>query len=401
LKLGFSATTFGLHFRTALVFGAALFRKWSFPTMPEVVELREVTDRRDAIHRAVQRLSSGDLVVLPSEAGYVLAGAALVEGSGSRLSQAGGTLTLLLRAAEEATDFLPYLSPVGVRFAKRCWPGPLVLLAPANATNGFVAALPESTQSLLVRDGQMSVRVSSHPVLSEIAKLSRGPLLVRDIETPTQTTDFSSLLWGQAALVVKVNSAAESSSKPPAESLTTIVQIDSRGGWTAERIGATPENRLQVAACELILFCCTGNTCRSPMAESLCRHLLCERLKCSPSELTKRGYLIASAGLAAHYGSPASRESVEMMRRRGLDLKAHSSQPLTDRLIEHADRCYTLTNGHRAAILDNHPELSGRVQVLARDGSDISDPIGGGIDDYAACAASIEQHLKKVIDEIA
>ena len=51
--------------------------------MPEVVELREVTDRRDVIHRAVQCLSSGELVALPSEAGYVLAGAALVE-SGTR-----------------------------------------------------------------------------------------------------------------------------------------------------------------------------------------------------------------------------------------------------------------------------------------------------------------------------
>lgn len=369
--------------------------------MPDVVELRDVTDRRDVIHRAVQSLSCGELVALPSEAGYVLTGAALAEGTGVHFGNPTGETTLLLRAADEAIDFLPSLPTVGIRFAKRCWPGPLILRAPASAANGFVTALPENNQSVVVVDGRMSLRVSSHPVLSEVAKLARGPLLLREIDAPIKNADFTATPWAQATLVVTENSATDSQAKTSAEDQTTIVQVDSNGGWTIERIGATPENRLQVAACELILFCCTGNTCRSPMAESLFRHLLCERLKCSPSELTKRGYLIASAGLAADYGSPASRESIEMMRRRGLDLKNHTSQPLTDRLIEHADRCYTLTNGHRAAILDAHPEMSDRVQVLARDGSDISDPFGGGIDDYAACAASIEQHITKILNEFA
>ena len=89
-----------------------------------------------------------------------------------------------------------------------------------------------------------------------------------------------------------------------------------------------------------------------------------------------------------------------MMRRRGVDLRGHASQPFTDRLLEQADRCYTMTNQHRHLILANHPETAGRVQVLARDGTDISDPIGGGWDHYAASAGSIEQHLAKILDEV-
>ena len=364
--------------------------------MPEVVELREVTDRRDVIHHAVQRLSLGDLVALPSEAGYVLAGAALVEAAGRRFQACGEVATLLLRAADEVSDFLPQLPKAGLRIARRCWPGPLVLRAPAATTNGCVAALPEGSRAAVISNGQMAVRVSSHPVLSEVAKLARGPLLIREIEPSARPLDFAVAPWSDAALVVKDNVAAESN----ADARTSIVQFSSQGEWTAERIGATPENRLQVAACELILFCCTGNTCRSPMAESLFRHLLAQRLKCSPDDLTKRGYLVASAGLAADYGSPASHESVEMMKRRGLDLRSHTSQPLTDRLIEQVDRCYTMTNGHRAAILDSHSDLADRVQTLARDGKDISDPIGAGLHEYAACAASIEQHLVRILDDI-
>lgn len=368
--------------------------------MLEVVELREVTDRRDIIHRAVQRLSSGEVVALPSEAGYVLAGAALVEGTGTRLQNGG--LTLLLQAAEEVADFLPHLPPVGLRIAKRCWPGPLVLNAPAKVSDGFVVALPESSRAALLAGERLSVRVSSHPVLSEVAKLSRGPLLVREVEAPSKTTDFENAPWSAATLIVKedpVNDNRPADAKT-SNGQTSLVRVDSDGRWSAERIGATPENKLEVAACELILFCCTGNTCRSPMAETLCRHLLAERLKCSPQDLTKRGFLIASAGLAADYGSPASHESVEIMKRRGLDLRSHSSQPLTDRLIEQADRCYTMTRGHRAAILDGHPELADRVQLLARDRSDIPDPIGAGLTEYAACAAILEKHLAQILDEI-
>lgn len=370
--------------------------------MPEVVELREVSDRRDLIHRAVQRLSAGELVILPSEAGYVLAGSALAEGIGGRLIRPGEWATLLLRSADEILDFLPHLPPAGVRIARRCWPGPLVLRAPANSANGFLSALPVSSVSALVTNGQVDVRVSSHAVLSEVAKLMRGPLIVHEVAAPTKSTDFATPPWSAAALIVQetTTTGTNANGSNSSNSVTSIVRIDAAGHWSSERIGAIPENKVQRAACVWILFCCTGNTCRSPMAEALCRQLLAQRLRCSPQELTNRGYLIASAGLAADHGSPASPEAVEVLKQRGIDLKTHNSQPLTDRLLEHADRCYTMTNSHRQAILESHPELADRVQVLARNGRDILDPIGSGISEYHACAASIERHLHEILDEI-
>ena len=70
------------------------------------------------------------------------------------------------------------------------------------------------------------------------------------------------------------------------------------------------------------------------------------------------------------------------------------------RLLDHLDRCYTMTRNHRNAIIDIRPDTADRVQVLARDGSDISDPIGGGPDQYAASSANIEKNIAQVLDEV-
>jgi len=123
-----------------------------------------------------------------------------------------------------------------------------------------------------------------------------------------------------------------------------------------------------------ILFVCSGNTCRSPLAEVIAREVL------GP------GWVVSSAGSAAMEGMPASEYSVEIAAKNGLDLSDHRSRPLSPSLIDESDLIVTMGVSHRAAVgiadgnaLDHTFLLSDFCEEF--DG-DVPDPIGGDIGMY-------------------
>jgi len=121
------------------------------------------------------------------------------------------------------------------------------------------------------------------------------------------------------------------------------------------REGVVAEPMLRRLAGFMALFVCTGNTCRSPMAEVLMQHRLADKLSCKIDELEERGVIIQSAGIAAMSGGRPSPEAVSAMSSRDLDLAHHQSQPLNERLVRYADVIFTMTRGHRDAIITQWP----------------------------------------------
>jgi protein-tyrosine phosphatase len=144
----------------------------------------------------------------------------------------------------------------------------------------------------------------------------------------------------------------------------------------------------------VIAVVCTGNTCRSPMAETLLREKIREKFG---SEDAVR---VLSAGVAAGGGSGASPQAVEVMGARGLDLTGHSSQQLDESIINVADLVLTMTRGHQRAILAAWPTMNDRVFTLRRDGGDITDPVGMPVETYQQCADQIDQELTAWLDEL-
>ena len=166
------------------------------------------------------------------------------------------------------------------------------------------------------------------------------------------------------------------------------------------RAGVVTEQHLKRLSSLMILIVCTGNTCRSPMAEVIGRQLLAKKIGCEQAEIEDRGVIISSAGIAAMGGGSASSQGIEVMKKMELDLSAHSAQPVSEQMVRHADLILTMTRGHREALLTQWPEAASRTEVLRLDGKDVADPIGESVAEYQRCAEQIKKELQTRIEEI-
>jgi protein-tyrosine-phosphatase len=141
-----------------------------------------------------------------------------------------------------------------------------------------------------------------------------------------------------------------------------------------------------------VLFVCTGNTCRSPMAEALFNHHMG-----NDGEWTA-----TSAGTFAGINAAASAQAIEAMQELGIDISRHRSKPLTAELINTADLIVAMTHGHCFQICQDFPEVGNKVCLIKSFGTskvpaDISDPFGGSLNIYRKTREEINRALSDLI----
>ncbi len=352
--------------------------------------------------RALDALRTGSLVVLPTETLYAFGAAADRRPALNQLRQvkelgSSPGWVLHIDRPSSISRWIHKPNRVLNRLIEKLWPGPLAVRVTMTDTEQKAmrdAFGTETYDETADAGGRVSFRCPDHPLTRAIIEELKIPLVMIGVKPGDAGRELSSALADTHLPPLLAIDAGPGRYRGS----STLVEVsDSR--WQILRPGAIAERTIRRVMERTIVFVCSGNTCRSPMAEQIAKLLAARKLGITPEELEAVGWNITSAGAHATYGAPATAEARSVIRAMGGSLERHRSRAATADLLLRADLILTMTESLRQELLDNVPGLAGKVSRLDPD-SDVIDPIGGPVDVYRQTAEKIQQLVAKRLEEI-
>ncbi len=355
-----------------------------------------------AVRDAAALIDAGGLVAFPTETVYGVACRVESE-SLARLDDikgraAGKRYTLHIGDSDAVNKYVPGIGLKARKLISNAWPGPLTIVFELSdeELDRQREDLGQEVFEKLYRDKTIGIRCPDSEIALALLQQTESPVVAPSANPAGEppAADGHQVLAGLSGRIDLLLDAGPCKYKES----STVVKIG-KDGIEILRPGVYSLDEINELSQIRFLFVCTGNTCRSPMAEGIFKKYLAEKLRCDVDDLSTMGYKVSSAGIIGSAGFPASPEAVSACELEGVDISAHRNQGLSGRLIDDSDFIFAMEQLHVDRILALDPGVAGKCFLLA-DPMGVPDPIGHPQEYYDGCARVIAAAVRKRIEEL-
>jgi len=369
----------------------------------EYIKLDPADSYSQHVDRAVEILGGGGIVAFPTETVYGLGAYVPSKKGMQRIRQIKSRsdnkpFTVHIAEPADANRYVVGISPIAKKLIRTAWPGPVTMVFQMDSEQigQLVDRFSGQEFDQMYHKNSIGLRCPDNAVARALLAAAGGPVVAPSANAvgqapATDGRDVMDALNGQIEMVL--DAGPSKYGKP-----SSIVKV-SASGYEVLREGVLAKRNIEKLGQVVILFVCTGNMCRSPMAEAMCKDLLAKQLGCRIDQLATMGYRVLSAGTFASTGGPTSSDAQTALSLMNIEFAGHKSQALTEDLINKADHVFVMTPEHAEFARQIAAQAEQKVQLLA-EGQAILDPLGRGLEEYKKCAHNIHKAIEDRLQDM-